>query len=187
MRAAVKRRPLTLAAVASLLLCIATVVLWVRSYWVEDVLLYAREKHALAYILHCRSGALTGGRIPSFESPPQARFEHRATSTSLGETPMPVDEWFLGIGWFSMDFSPVVNPNTPGRHLYLVKVPIWMVFLVSLPLPAIWMVRRSVSRSDTRRCDTCGYDLRATPDRCPECGGAAARQRGGAAATAAAR
>lgn len=46
-----------------------------------------------------------------------------------------------------------------------------------LALPALWLARRLVfqirARGRARQgcCPVCNYDLRATPDRCPECGG----------------
>jgi hypothetical protein len=173
MRPAVKRRLVTLAAAASLLLCVATVAMWVRSYWVKDTLLYAPGQVPLAYVVLCRSGTLIAGRIPSFDLQQQARLEHRATSTNLGRTPFPIEERFLGVGWLSMTFRSVglIHPSVSGKYLYLIKAPIWMVFVISVPLPATWVARRRLCRGgETVRCPACGYDLRATPERCPECG-----------------
>jgi hypothetical protein len=50
----------------------------------------------------------------------------------------------------------------------------WLV-LVTGVLPAWQAVRvvrrfRAKQRTNYGRCSNCGYDLRATPDRCPECG-----------------
>ena len=57
-------------------------------------------------------------------------------------------------------------------HVQEFWTPIWPIFLMSCVLPSVrffaWMRRRGLRREN--RCVNCGYDLRATPHRCPECG-----------------
>ena len=64
-----------------------------------------------------------------------------------------------------------------GRaHHVDVTCPYWLPLLVSSALPALWLwatIRRA-RRPKEGLCPACGYDLRATPDRCPECGTAGA-------------
>jgi hypothetical protein len=53
----------------------------------------------------------------------------------------------------------------------------WLVALLLLVPPAMWVIKRVKTRRlrKTGRCVNCRYDLRATPNRCPECGAAAIR------------
>ncbi|HEY7115074.1 MAG TPA: hypothetical protein VH475_00725 [Tepidisphaeraceae bacterium] len=63
--------------------------------------------------------------------------------------------------------------------------PLWGIALVSGAWPAASLVlfarRRLRARrmSMAGRCPSCGYDLRATPERCPECGRVAGGEREG--------
>ncbi len=61
-----------------------------------------------------------------------------------------------------------------GPSVLLVTVPDWMLLVTAGVWPAAWFTARILRRnrrllSSPSLCAACGYDLRATPDHCPEC------------------
>lgn len=69
------------------------------------------------------------------------------------------------------------NETTATCNLILsgVGVPFWAVAVLTGMLPVSWLLRHARRRQLRGRiaqglCPQCGYDLRASPDRCPECG-----------------
>lgn len=183
-----RRRLANVAAALSLLLFVSTAGLWVESYWANrafDLIIYQRdEPRRPGDILYGpRSAArLTGNSCygwfhvnfsaysmqKNMEMPhqPRIRFYY---FRKLSEAQRRLDGAKFGARWSSLNR----NPGSRGGSFAIV-LPYWMP-TVLFALCAAWEIRRwrrSLLRSpaEVGKCPTCGYDVRATPERCPECG-----------------
>ena len=84
--------------------------------------------------------------------------------------------------WVSTRIAMALNVRPSAGAL---AVPYWSLQILFLIAPAVWLRRAIRQRKELRQasglCSVCGYDLRATPDRCPECGAIPERAKGAAA------
>ena len=176
-------------AAVSALLFVATCVLWVRSYFAAQRIALSRfddEKNrtywtwdeiqigwgGIGFNRVVQSGdratyrqfirsmlAKTSAQIPLFHRAGPAEYPN--FHVGVGDSPRFGFKW----GGFSHGRSGV-RPQSSGFQFV---APFWCLFLASLFLPAAWAWRRR-SGCGVGLCPACGYDLRARPDRCPECG-----------------
>jgi hypothetical protein len=85
---------------------------------------------------------------------------------------------FAGIGYRRLDvIAPAQRDRKPlpgvfGTQTELRVAAGWPILLalVVTSLSLSILVRQRRMAGSRRHCRNCGYDLRATPDRCPECG-----------------
>jgi hypothetical protein len=138
----------------SLLMCIFFAALWVRSYFVPDAVAWrlSHPNNSVEIIsIHSYDGRIGIEGIGEWAVPPNLR---------LGLSWRSGRAFWLPSGW---------NPQATIPHWHLLiytgALPIWFCVRHYLSLPALQKRRRKKGL-----CPTCGYDLRASPDCCPECG-----------------
>jgi hypothetical protein len=180
----VSRKLFTLCSAASLLLCAAVCVLWVRSYQHRDIVTFPQTS-GIPSLVTSRGTLLVegGGRRPGppvvgmawTTKGPDAIGPRRAQP---GEPGVRVDVAAAGFGYFRTDGGAMLGATyfpawTAAVPLVGIAVP-----LALLPAGWLWSRDNRRRRRAAGRCPACGYDLRATPARCPECGAAGTRSTG---------
>lgn len=165
-------------AAASLLLCVAAAVLWARSYsgghqcgWTP------RLPDRPLYGAQALRGRLELMALHPPYGPRPPGFSHGgADRDSWAELPWAA---VRGRDWLGAGFR--AEQLAPGFNARVVWVPIWWISAAAALLPCVWLVRlwRRGRRWHGGLCLGCGYDLRASPATCPECGRAVAERAGG--------
>jgi hypothetical protein len=118
----------------------------------------------------------------SRNQPPPVRWRTRfgGAETMGPDGPYDAPGWLarLGIDW-RWNNVPKYAPPALGRRdsvNHLMSIPYWLPALLALAIAWRVDVRHWRARWKARRrvraglCARCGYDVRATPTRCPECG-----------------
>ena len=181
--AAVIRRSMKLAVAVSLGLLIGTVVLWAASYFTPVWLGYserlapAGDHRGVRWEVRCVRITSVRGKLALVDyqllidpkQPITSTWRFSTTTSDEFRRPIPTGSRDIGYlashGWQAMGFELVTNPK-------IIVLPYAFLALLYSILPLAWLASRVRTRRRLARglCPSCGYDLRATPAQCPECG-----------------
>jgi hypothetical protein len=185
----VGRHLFTLCAAASLLLCVAVGVQWARGGPLEVLQAYYNRwpQSDEVYTYYVSASSYSGtfrlrfnrqhfdpryfvllpdpvkGQMRHEYHPPGVTFGAFRDNEGAASPPRP------GFGAGHHVFA--LNTAHHGDDWHVSFRP-WLPMALSLVMPALWLHRFLRARRDERLglCVACGYDLRASLDRCPECG-----------------
>jgi hypothetical protein len=165
---------LNVATIALLLLCVAAAGLWIRGYQVRDSILFGFfNLHPHPYAQNVTAGR---GFLISHESG-QSAIEVTKHSCVTGRSRRMFDRY-----WHHTDdisgSKPIHARSTLGFGFHDGEsstrwvVPDYALLCATAFLPLVRLWRRSRRQMTHREglCPICGYDVRATPTQCPECG-----------------
>jgi hypothetical protein len=180
----VKRRLFNIAAVvASLAVCMALLSLWVRSHWMIDRIWYSptrgvnyRVTLSLGSIIVSRSvlvGRTSNAFSDDFDRSAGWSFQSQHQTTPI-ISPFTDEGSHRVVQWTGFDYiyRNTSRPSFGTLAFCRVVLPIWLPTLIA-SMPSMILLARYVRhrhRMLKGLCPSCGYDLRASSERCPECG-----------------
>jgi len=160
----------------SLLLCIAAAVIWVLSYQLTQYVGWSDQRQfygalSIAGLLRVEHGTYPGR--PGFSYEQRNEINETLWNEAAARDRRGGVFKQLGFAYSYIDYYS--NGKEVRQSIYL---PHWSLVaffgLLSL-FKLIALLRRRPHGPGL--CAACGYDMRATPDRCPECGGVPASLR----------
>jgi len=183
------RRPLfNVLCALSLLLCVVSLAMWGRSRWVamDHITIGVAQRPTVWTAIELDSWQ--GSVCITFDSANANVAAAAATGPRVSYRAFPIQtpEAKLWKGYTShLGFiaeshrvglrpkgSPPGTPPTRFMDTKVVGAPWWFIALALLIMPNLWLRKRARMRRNQELglCVQCGYDLRASPHRCPECG-----------------
>ncbi len=169
--------------VLSLLLSVALMIVWARSQWVWDCFDYY-EKPGSCDVLQISHGIVglyrerNGATSPELDRPLGYLSHKQDYHWGLMGMPWgpitPSPKWSHFEHFLLWIWTADYRPSLPARY-WEAQFPMWPLIALTYLPSACWLLpiwRRKLQRRRERAglCGRCGYDLRATPTRCPECG-----------------
>ena len=177
--------------VISLALSAATSAMWLRSYASTDLVGRWSERAQAGTIHETCSGIFShrgAVAIASYHSQQSAAeyqsnngaftaFRRAGWISDAPSYPVGLRDEFSILGfYYARNDGLALHGSTLQDSRDLARVPYWflLILLALYPRRRALLGYRAYCRSQrhalARCCRTCGYDLRATPNRCPECG-----------------
>jgi hypothetical protein len=155
--------------------CVVTVFAWVRGFFTAPALTWVNSTGTGRWAIRCSMGEMEVDHVVN-NAPGQYSPKWGGLSFTE-EQPFSIDQTFRSLGsrvHFDFriyglghgQFQP--QPPRGGIRVAFLFWPCWAAVLITLPVPVLYAIRRR--RVAEGHCRICGYDLRATPECCPECG-----------------